>query len=289
MTDFRDWGTLIAVVILATLAMQIISPLIQRYLKLDKTEREQVLQSQIDQMNDKQDEYESEAATLRGHIKLLLKQYDELVVDYNKLKEDYAKAQIEIADLKKQMNDLRQQTQQPIVEAAVSAQRTLVVFTATDDPNFSLDIASLRAVRTDTGMEVSQIKDITPEGLKRMMDRLRAKGAPFYLHLAIRTDKDGFQIGDKIVDANWLSSVLDGVVVLVVAGSDSDSIGDFLGVVPYVITLAGDVQHRDVALFSRLFWIEIGRGIGPSLALKRASDRSPSSIREAVQSHWDIV
>lgn len=288
MSDFRDWATLISVIIVATLVMQIISPLIQRYLKLDKTEREQVLQSQIDQMTDKQGEYETDAATLKAHIKLLLKQYDELVVENNKLKQEHAMAQKEIVELQKQVNALNQQAQQPNA-STVSPQRTLVVCTATDDSNFMLDLASLRAVRTDTGMEITHIKEPTPETLKRTLDRLRARGGPFYLHLAIRTDKDGYQIGDKIVDATWLSSILDGVVILLVAGSDSDSVGDFLGVVPYVITLAGDVQHRDVALFSRLFWVEIGRGLGPSLALKRSLDRSPSSIREAIQSHWDIV
>lgn len=285
----RDWITLITVVVLATLAMQVFSPLLQKFLKLDKTEREQVLQSQIDAMGDKQDEYETDAITLKGHIKLLLKQYDELVIEYNKLKEDYAKAQAEISELKKQVTALTQQSQVPMVEAAaVSSQRTLVICTAIDDPNFMLDVASLRAVRTDTGMEISQIKEPSPESLKRILDRLRARGGPFYLHLAIRTDKDNYQIGDKIVDANWLSSILDGVIVLLVAGSDSDSIGDFLGVVPYVITLAGEVQHRDVALFSRMFWLEIGRGIGAGLALKRALERSPSSIREAVQSHGEF-
>jgi len=290
MSDYRDWITLVAVVVLATLVMQVLSPFIQRLLKLDKTERERILQSQIDQMSDKQDEYESDSVTLKGHIKLLLKQYEELVVENNKLKDDNIKAQAEIVELQKQVALLNQQSQTPIVEAvAVSSQRTLVVCTATDDPNFALDVASLRAVRTDTGIEISQVKEPSPDNLKRMLDRLRARGGPFYLHLAIRTDKDGYQIGGKVVDANWLSSILDGVIVLLVAGSDSDSIGDFLGVVPYVITLAGDVQHRDVALFSRLFWLEIGRGVGAGLALKRALERSPSSIREAVQSHGEFI
>lgn len=291
MSEFRDWGTLIVVVVVATLAMQALSPLIQRFLKLDKTEREQVLQSQIDAMTDKQEEYENDAATLKGHIKLLLKQYDELVVENNRLKEEHAKAQLQISVLQDQVKALTSQSHEPMTAAAggVSAQRTLVVCTATDDPNFALDIASLRAVRSETGMEIMQVKEPSPENLKKILDRLRARGGPVYLHLAIRTDKEGYQIGETVVDATWLSSILDGVIVLLVAGSDSDSIGDFLGVVPYVITLAGDVQHRDVALFSRLFWTEIGRGIGPSLAMKRASDRSPSIIRESLQSHWDIV
>lgn len=289
MSEFKDWATLIGVVVLATLAMQVFSPLIQRYLKLDRTEREEVLQSQIDAMGDKQNEYENDTASLKNHIKFLLRQYDDLVVENAKCKEEYAKAQREIGILQEQVKALTIQSQQPAVEAAVSAQRTLVVCTATDDPNFALDLASLRAVRTDTGMEISLVKEPSPDNLKKMLDRLRARGGPFYLHLAIRTDKDGFQIGNQVVDANWLSSILDGVIILLVAGSDSDSIGDFLGVVPYVVTLNGNVQHRDVALFSRLFWIEIGRGLGPSLALKRASDRSPSSIRESLQSHWDIV
>lgn len=289
MSDFKDWVTLIGVVVLATLAMQVFSPLIQRYLKLDKTEREEVLQNQIDAMGNKQDEYENDASSLKNHIKFLLRQYDDLVIENGKCKEEYAKAQREIGILQEQVKALTIQSQQPAVEAAVSAQRTLVVCTATDDPNFALDLASLRAVRTDTGMEITLVKEPTPDNLKKILDRLRSRGGPFYLHLAIRTDKEGFQIGDQIVDANWLSSILDGVIILLVAGSDSDSIGDFLGVVPYVITLNGDVQHRDVALFSRLFWIEVGRGLGPSLALKRAADRSPSSIRESIQSHWDLV
>jgi hypothetical protein len=71
-----------------------------------------------------------------------------------------------------------------------------------------------------------------------------------------------------------------------VAGSDSTEVGEFLGIIPYVITMSDKLPSRDAARFTRHFWTEIGNGIGPTLGLQRALEASPGRMSEYVKRHW---
>lgn len=288
--DFVDsWGFLLILMLVAYVVMRVIDNLIQRYLKIDKTEKEQILQNKLQELTSKVKEYEREVDSLRQQIKLLLAQYTDISGKYKELENTYNTAKQDAQSLRDQLGSFSQGYNNPSSSTHFPARsnKVLIVCIGSSDAGFALDLASIRAVRTETGIEIQQVNDPTPENLKNIIDRARAKQEHIYLHLAIKSDKNGYQIGPHIVDANWLSSILNGVLVLVVAGTDSDHIGDFLGVVPYVVTMSGSVVHREAAIFSRIFWTEIGKGIGPTLAFRRALERSPGTVREFVVSHWD--
>lgn len=280
-----NWGFLLFFMVLAYLAMRALDTLIQRILKVDRTEKEQVLQSKLQELTVKVKKYEDEVASLRQQVQLLLNQYTEISGRYKELESVYAVAKQDANSLRDQLNNMSQ----TYSGMPARSNKVLIVCVGSKtDSGLALDMASIRAVRTETGFEIQQVSDPSPENLKKMLDRARLKQEHIYLHLAVKADKDGYQIGSQIVDASWLSSILNNVLVLLVAGSDSDSVGDFLGVVPYVITMSGGVDHREAAVFSRLFWTEIGRGLGPTLALRRALDRSPGNMREFIVSHWEF-
>jgi hypothetical protein len=278
----ENWSFLFILLVIAFLTMRAMDIFIQRFLGVDRTEREQVLQHQIDQLSRKVDDYEKEIDSLRKQVKLLVQQHEEVVVKYNKLEEVYNASKEDSLSLREQVNSFSSN----YVNKTPS--KVLIVCTGSDEPGFGLDIASIRAVRTETGMEIQQVNDASPENLKKYIDRARVKQDHIYVHLSVRSDREGYQLGSEIVDASWLSTILNGVIVLVIAGTDSDSVADFLGVVPYVISMSGPISHRDASIFSRLFWLEIGNGIGPSLSLKRALQKSPGTIREKIVSHWEM-
>lgn len=285
-----ELGTVIAFIVTGFVALQAITWIVRRWLKLDSSEREQVLQMQINDLNQKikhQDEkiedYEKEVEDLRRQVRIMVAQYEEAIGKLGRLQEAYDQSMETNRQLREQVNNLSS----GYVMRDSRPEKILLVLVGSPDAGLSLDLATLRAVRTETGLEIQEITDPTPEKLKRALDRARMKQDHIYLHMAVKADKEGYLIGDTIVDAIWLSSILTNVIILVVAGTDSDNVGDFLGVVPYVVTMSGGISHRDASIFSRAFWTEIGKGIGPSMALRRALDRSPGTIREKVVSHWN--
>lgn len=155
------------------------------------------------------------------------------------------------------------------------------------DAKLKLDLASLRAVETDTGMTFRRIENATFELLKRHLDRARANDRPYdKLHLAVHSGPDGIYLSGGIVNSEQLSEILRGVRILVIAGCESDAVGDYLGVVNHVVSMTEKVSHTDAALFARAFWEEIGNRCEPSEALRLALKRSPSGMSEYVEYHW---
>lgn len=159
---------------------------------------------------------------------------------------------------------------------------TPLVVAIGEDSMLQLDLAVLRAVRTHTGMELIRIDDATLGKIKAVLDRLRANGRRANVHLAVHSDEQGVLLGGEQIDAGDLSEILDGVQVLLIAGCESSRLGDMLGVVPFVISISVEVSHGDASSFTRLFWMEIGKGLDPEEAMKLALDRAPSGMREFV-------
>lgn len=162
----------------------------------------------------------------------------------------------------------------------------LLIAAIGSDAALSLDLASLRAVRTATGMEFARIKDATLDALKTALDRERAHGRRCNVHLAVHSSPLGVELGGKVIDAVALSEILDGVQVLLIAGCQSDQIGDFLGVVPAVVSFSEDVGHNDAAAFTLAWWTAIGDGLEPAAALRYALQRAPSGLQEFVTKSW---
>lgn len=252
---------------------------VRRLLKLDNNERELLLQRQLDKLQKEGESQRTEIESLRNQVKIIVQQYEETAAKYVKLNETCDALIKENASLRTEIVNLAGAKE-------IRSDKILFVVIGSEDIGLTFDLASIRAVRSETGFEIKELINPTPGSFKRELDLARAKKNQVYVHMAIRSDKDGYQLGNQIVDLTWLSSILEDVVVMLVAGADSSYIGEFLGVVPYVLTVEGSIPSRDMASFSRLFWAEIGRGMGPSKALKRALLKSSAEVKERIVSHW---
>lgn len=276
-----DYLTLFVFVVAAIGLVNVFRIGLSQWLKWDIGEKERLLQQRLTEMSYECEKYKEEVSDLRRQIKLLLSQYDDAIVKLSEITTQYAKAQADSDKLRKELQQMKQEIREP----GSKGSRILISALGSDDRSFALDSASLWAVNTETGLQFEEIKATTSK-LMESLDRARAKQLIVYLHLAVKSDEKGYQLIDQIVDAGWLAPVLSGVIVLLVAGSDSSTVGDLLGVVPYVITMNDKVSSREAALFSRAFWIEIGRGLGPTQALHQAFNVAPARMQTMITQHW---
>ena len=117
--------------------------------------------------------------------------------------------------------------------------------------------------------------------------RERNLGRPIeLLHLALHASPDGVEFADGVADGNWLSERLFGVRIMLLASCRGDSIGDWLGVVPHVITLSEEISHEDAAVLTQHFWHNIGLSMDPGPALDEALTHCPPAVSEYVVRHW---
>jgi hypothetical protein len=176
------------------------------------------------------------------------------------------------------------QAQQEI--AHLYAPKKLLALTG-PDPALSIDIAALRATKADTALDFHRIENATRDDLDAYLRRERSHGRPVkYVHIASHADSAGIQFADGLADGAWLSAMLQGVQVLVLAGCRSDRVGDWLSVVPHVVSLADRISHQDAAILTQHFWSEIARGVKPGEALDAALRRCSPVVSEFVVRHW---
>ena len=211
---------------------------------------------------------------LERQIKRLTEQLTEMTAQRDELKkqaQDYIK-------LKKELEENK---------SIESKELTPLLVVTGSDSLLKLDIASLRAVETETGLTFQRLENATLESLKRRLDRARSYGRPIdKIHMSVHSSPEGILLGGTIIDSDTLSEVLRDVNILVIAGCSSSNVGDFLGVVPYVITLNEEVDNTDAALFARAFWTQIGDRLNPKDALRVALQRSPSGMSEYIEKHF---
>ena len=173
----------------------------------------------------------------------------------------------------------------PAATSAPESFNLLVVVGA--DPQLRVDLAALRKVKQQTGLNFHRLTEATAEALDSYMRRERKSGRPVRLmHMAVHASADGVALADRTVDGNWLSERLLGVQVLVLAGCKGDGVGDWLGVVPHVITLSEDISHGDAATLTEQFWLHVAKGRTPSDALTLALERCAPAVSEYVVKHW---
>jgi hypothetical protein len=164
--------------------------------------------------------------------------------------------------------------------------RTLLVCIGPDSA-LMLDLAALRAVRSATGLEFHRVLDATRPKFAEALRRERNFGRPVeLLHLALHASPAGVEFADGVADGSWLSERLFGVRIMLLASCRGDSIGDWLGVVPHVITLSEDITHEDAAVLTQRFWHNIGLGMEPGPALDEALTHCPPAVSEYVVRHW---
>lgn len=153
-----------------------------------------------------------------------------------------------------------------------------------EDDALKIDLAALREVERENKMRVSRLSPVTKQRLKRLLDRYRMNERPIqYVHMAVHSSPDGLAFQGETADAAWLSENLKSVRVLVINGCRSDAVGDWIGVVPTVVTMREDVSHEDAAQFARLFWSAVADGVTPDEAYYQARDRAPQSVAEFVE------
>lgn len=155
------------------------------------------------------------------------------------------------------------------------------------DAGLELDLAALRAVRVATGLKFQRLIRPTRQTFGDTLRRQRGLGHPIeFLHMALHASADGIEFVNGVADGIWLSERLAGVRVLLLASCSSASVGDVLGVVPYVITLNEEISHEDAAALTQHFWYNIGRGQEPDVALDGALCFCPPAVGEYVVRHW---
>ena len=164
--------------------------------------------------------------------------------------------------------------------------RTLLVCIGPDN-TLLLDMAALRAVRSATGLQFRRLLDATRAKFAETLRRERSLRRPVeLLHLALHASPAGVEFADGVADGSWLSERLFGVRIMLLAACRGDSIGDWLGVVPHVITLSEDITREDAAILAQHFWHNIGLSMEPGAALDEALTHCPPAVSEYVVRHW---
>jgi hypothetical protein len=173
----------------------------------------------------------------------------------------------------------------PAATGAPPAPQLLVV--TGKERQLEMDLAMVRAVARETGLHYDHIGEATRADLETHLRRTRSKGRPItWVHMACHVSHEGVLLADGMADGAWLSRVLMGVDVLLIAGCNGDRVGDWLAVIPHVITLSDKISHDDAATLTRYFWEFLARGEPPTAALAQAMERCPQVLWEAVVAHW---
>lgn len=174
----------------------------------------------------------------------------------------------------------------PAPSAPAPADTQLLVVTGSDHL-LEMDVAMVRAVARTTGLRYQHIAHATRADLEAHLRRARSLGRPIpWVHMACHVSHAGVLFADGLGDGAWLSSVLMGVEVLLIAGCNGDRVGDWLAVVPYVITLSDKISHDDAATLTHHFWEAMAREQPPTAALAQAMARCPQVLWESVVTHW---
>lgn len=233
-------------------------------------------------------EVTAELSTVKGQVSYLLGQ---LVVAEKKIREseeENSKLKIKILSLETTVESLTKRVEEEEMHKFEGENSPLLVVVGSDE-DLELDLASLRAVQTDTGMGFRRVTDATLEKVVQRMNRARINGRPYdKMHMSVHSGPEGsgVYLGKELVTGVELSEIMKGIKILLIAGCEGGSIGDVLGVVPFVVTISEEVSHGDAALFSRAFWTQIGKKRKPDDALRLALQLAPSGMDEYVEGHW---
>lgn len=236
----------------------------------------------------KMKEVTAELTTVKGQVSYLLGQ---LVVAEKKIREseeENSRLRIKILSLETTVESLTKRVEEEEIHKFEDENSPLLVVVGSDE-DLELDLASLRAVQTDTGMGFRRITDATLEKVVQRMNRARINGRPYdKMHMSVHSGPEGsgVYLGKELVTGVELSEIMKGIKILLIAGCEGGSIGDVLGVVPFVVTISEEVSHGDAALFSRAFWTQIGKKRKPDDALRLALQFAPSGMDEYVEGHW---
>ncbi|MCB0038680.1 MAG: hypothetical protein KDE23_03310 [Caldilinea sp.] len=151
-----------------------------------------------------------------------------------------------------------------------------------NDPALRIDLDALRALEREGKFSIRRPYPDSKAGIRSVLDRYRNRGyAIRYVHMAVHSAPEGIEIsGDDLITPDWLSDNLKSVHILFINGCRSDALGDWLGVVPYVVAMRHEVVNTDAVQFARAFWAAIGDGLEVEAAFSQAVRRSPQGVGE---------
>lgn len=154
-----------------------------------------------------------------------------------------------------------------------------------NDPALRVDLDALRGVERSGKFSIARPYPDSMNGIRVVLDRWRNRGDPIrYVHMAVHSAPEGIEIGrDELITPDWLSDNLKSVNILVINGCRGDAVGDWLGVVPYVVVMRHEVANNDAVQFAFAFWDAVGDGLDVEAAFRRARQRSPQTVAEYVE------
>jgi hypothetical protein len=157
------------------------------------------------------------------------------------------------------------------------------------DPELRADLAALREVENECGLLVTRCLPAKFTRFAAIMNRYRADRRPIQcLHFSVHASAEGTPavlFEDGPITGEQLSGVMNGVQVAMIAGCDSDLVGDLLGVVPAVVTFREPIRHDYAALAAKIFWLGIGCGVTPREAYRDCRARLPAEVAEFLEFH----
>lgn len=156
------------------------------------------------------------------------------------------------------------------------------------DPALKADLAALREVENECGLTVTRCYPARFARFEATLNRYRAAGKPIqFVHFSVHStaERPAMLFEEGLISAEQLSGVLNGVEVVMVAGCDSDLIGDLLGIVPNIVTFREPLRHDSAALATKLFWNGIGKGLSARQAYRDARSKLPAEVAEFMELH----
>lgn len=208
-----------------------------------------------------------------------------LLTDRNNAQRQIDLLRKELEDAKTRILQLEAELARYVVKPGASAAGMILAAIGTD-PALQADLAALRKVQQRTGLRMSRLLPVTMANLERTLDRHRKNGETIRnLHLGVHAGPEGLLFGDGLATGKWLSEHLAGVEVMVIAGCESDAPGDWVSVVPAVVSMREKISHQESSIFTELFWQAIGEGLPAETAFERALDRCPPAVAEFAELH----
>lgn len=156
-------------------------------------------------------------------------------------------------------------------------------------PIMRIDLSQLRGAQRKYSGQFTWGRLVDPSGedFSREMTRARRLGRPItWVHLGVHGNPGGVELGGKLYDGEWLSSQLSDVDVLLLAACDSDSVADWLSVVPWVVSFAEEIANEDASMFAGAFWGALAGGHSPDEAVDAGLTACSPEVSEYVRRHW---
>lgn len=235
-------------------------------------------------LNTREGMLEEQVQKLQATVTTLLEDRTAAQKQIDALRRELDEANVKIAQLLAKLGMYEQPKAAEILPVRVTGEILVGVGT---DPMLQADLAALRKVENRSGgaIKIIRLSPATLANLKRTLDRHRKGGKPIrWVHLSVHACEEGVALADDLVSGQWLSENMSGVETLVINGCESDVVADWVGLVPYVVSMREAIPNADAANFCEAFWQGIAEGLDVEAAFDRSLVRVPA-VAEYAELH----